>query len=241
MHNVSALIPVDFLKNNESSSMSQASVERKLDTFLREFREGRREGSIISTQTVESLCADDKQVWRTIRKELEDIGVTVAAFNNNKDFIINWVSNAVASGAFEEQRFDTNSIAGPREKFSVDQLTGTYNLIVSQPSSHNLDHYQQMWGEFPLKNHLSKHDKARPLSAAHNVSTSNNGLKCRWHVIKQGCSGKQLTVSFTQKCCRAEATHPASCCFDCRPVPPQEKPHQRCEGRQSSECFKNTQ
>jgi hypothetical protein len=133
---VSASSPVDPTDHNELFSTSQANVERKLDDFLREFREGRREGSVISTQTVDSLCADDKQIWRAIRKELEDIGVTVAAFNNNKDFIITWFSNAVASGAFEEQQFDADSIAEPRGNPSVDQLSGAYNLIVNRLGSH---------------------------------------------------------------------------------------------------------
>jgi hypothetical protein len=122
--------------NNKLFSTSQANVERKLDDFLREFREGRREGSVISTQTVDSLCAGNKQIWRAIRKELEEIGVTVAAFNNNKDFIITWFSNAVASGAFEEQQFGADSIAEPNEHSSVDQLSGTYNLIVNRLGSH---------------------------------------------------------------------------------------------------------
>lgn len=85
--------------------MSQASVEKKLENFMREFREGMRQDSVISTQTLESLSVDEKQVWRTIRKELEEIGVTVAVFNANKDFIINWFREAVAGGSFEEQSF----------------------------------------------------------------------------------------------------------------------------------------
>ena len=84
-------------------STSQASVETKLDKFIDEFRQGKKEGSVISLQTVDSLSADDRAVWRTIRKELEEIGISVAAFDANRDFIFDWFVRAVETGAFEEQ------------------------------------------------------------------------------------------------------------------------------------------
>jgi hypothetical protein len=92
-----------------SLSLSQVVVEKKLNEFLEEFRHGKRQGSVISHQTIESLSVDAKQVWRTIRKELEEIGITVAAFDANKDFIFAWFTDAVARGAFEEQPSDNAS------------------------------------------------------------------------------------------------------------------------------------
>ena len=53
-------------------------------------------------QTVNSLSAEEKQTWRMIRKELEDVGVTVAVFEANKDFIVDWFVKAVTTGAFTE-------------------------------------------------------------------------------------------------------------------------------------------
>ncbi|KAL2043902.1 hypothetical protein N7G274_003422 [Stereocaulon virgatum] len=84
-------------------STSQPSVELKLDKLLRDVRDGRREPSIASRQTVDSLTPNDKETWRAIRKELEDIGITIAAFDANKDFIFSWFTNAVPSGAFQEE------------------------------------------------------------------------------------------------------------------------------------------
>ncbi|KAG8526459.1 uncharacterized protein KY384_000052 [Bacidia gigantensis] len=89
----------------------QARVEQKLDKLLDEFRNGKREGSIVSNHTVDSLTADDQAVWREIRKNLEDIGVSVAAFNANRDFILNWFVSKVESGEFEE-RDDENTSDG---------------------------------------------------------------------------------------------------------------------------------
>ncbi|MCJ1462090.1 hypothetical protein MMC07_000690 [Pseudocyphellaria aurata] len=87
-------------------STSQINVERKLDKFKQEYQEGKHEGSIVSTQTVETLSADEQQTWRAIRKELEDIGISVEAFDANKDFILNWFKTAISTGAFEEQALE---------------------------------------------------------------------------------------------------------------------------------------
>lgn len=84
-------------------STSQITVENKLDSFIEEFRQGRRETSVVSLQTVDSLSADDRAVWRTIRKELEDMGISVAAFDANRNFIYDWFVRAVETGAFEER------------------------------------------------------------------------------------------------------------------------------------------
>jgi hypothetical protein len=56
----------------------------------------------ISVAAVESLSLDEKQ-WRTIRKELEDIGISVAAFDANKVFIIVWFQHALDSDAFDKE------------------------------------------------------------------------------------------------------------------------------------------
>ena len=51
---------------------------------------------------MDSLSAEDRHTWRAIRKDLEDIGITVAAFEANRDFILRWFSHAVENGIFEE-------------------------------------------------------------------------------------------------------------------------------------------
>ena len=83
--------------------MSQANVGKKLDRFAQEFKEGKREGSVISVQTTDTFSKNDKQLWYTIRKELEDIGITVAAFDANRDYIFEWLRNAIAKGEFKER------------------------------------------------------------------------------------------------------------------------------------------
>jgi len=94
---------------------------------LQEIRDGHRQHSVISTQTTDSLC--NKEVWHIIRKELEDIGITVTAFDANKDFIFEWFANTAASGAFEEQLSDESLTAVPCGGLSAYEPKG--NLITS--------------------------------------------------------------------------------------------------------------
>jgi hypothetical protein len=75
---------------------------------------------------------NDKQLWRTIRKELDDIGITVAAFDANKDFIFEWFTNAIATGAFEERTFEYPPTAEPYEDSSDERSKGNFDDIPSQ-------------------------------------------------------------------------------------------------------------
>ena len=42
-------------------------------------------------------------MWRAIRRELDDIGISVAAFDANKEFIMEWFRTAIINGFFDEQ------------------------------------------------------------------------------------------------------------------------------------------
>lgn len=108
-------------------STSQTSVEQKLDKLISDFQQGKRAPSVVSLQTVDSLDPDDKEAWRTIRKELEDIGISIAAFEANKDFIFEWLSNAVDTGAFQEQAVSSPS----GSVHSLDVLSSTSSLSSS--------------------------------------------------------------------------------------------------------------
>ncbi|MCJ1263552.1 hypothetical protein MMC22_003422 [Lobaria immixta] len=116
---------------------SQVTVQKKLDMFLREFRDGKREGSIISTQTVDSLSMDERQAWRAIRKELEEIGISIAAFDANKDFIVNWLKTAIVTGAFEEETAEEDESSSLLlEDYSSQSFEnlGPDDTVIYQPS-----------------------------------------------------------------------------------------------------------
>jgi hypothetical protein len=91
---------------------------------------------------LDSLTTEDKQIWRAIRKELEEIGVTVAAFDANKEFILAWFREAVAGGAFEER---------PHQELPFDEKDGLLRdeeaRIVAEEREkaphHDPNHYHQ--------------------------------------------------------------------------------------------------
>jgi hypothetical protein len=83
-------------------STPQVVVERKLKKLIQEFWDGKHEGSVMTAVTVETLVYDERQMWRATRKELEDIGISVAAFDSNTGFIPEWFQKAIESRAFEE-------------------------------------------------------------------------------------------------------------------------------------------
>ncbi|KAL8642607.1 MAG: hypothetical protein Q9226_008489 [Calogaya cf. arnoldii] len=88
---------------NTFMSTSQAVTQQKLEKYLREVRLGKREGSIISVQTVNSLSKEDRVAWRAIRKDLESIGITAEAYEANQVFIRDWLTRALDAGALDEQ------------------------------------------------------------------------------------------------------------------------------------------
>ena len=58
-------------------------------------------------------------MWREIRKKPESIGISVAAFNANKGFILEWFQDALESGAFDEDPPDGDS--GSISKYSGEE------------------------------------------------------------------------------------------------------------------------
>lgn len=92
---------------------------------------------------------DDQNTWRLIRKELEEIGITVAAFEANKDYIIDWFAEAVAGGAFTEQSPNDRATT-PQSEYSPSPVESS-----QQPeSSYDAD---------------EKFHSASPVIAAHSV------------------------------------------------------------------------
>ncbi|MCJ1428960.1 hypothetical protein MMC29_006873 [Sticta canariensis] len=104
-------------------STSQTNVENKLDASARNSRlKAQRLGC--STRTVDSLSANERQGWPAFQKELEDIETSVAAFEANKDFIVDWIKTAISTRAFEEQTAEakTSTIF----YFSHDELSQSF-------------------------------------------------------------------------------------------------------------------
>lgn len=108
-------------------------MERKLDKFIQEFRDGKHEGSTTSTQTVESIPADERLLWKQIRKDLESIGISVKAFEANKAFIFNWFTQAVEAGSFQEQISENNIGGNLSQRLPIHDLSTDSAVAIKQP------------------------------------------------------------------------------------------------------------
>ena len=73
-------------------------------------------------QTIDTLAPTDKESWRSIRKELEEIGISIAAFNENRALIMDWFRRAVENGAFQE-RFAEESSSSAADDDTVRDLS----------------------------------------------------------------------------------------------------------------------
>ncbi|KAI4124617.1 MAG: hypothetical protein LQ347_005677 [Umbilicaria vellea] len=82
------------------SSFSQARIEDKLNMLITKVGAGNRD-SRISTHTLDSLSADDRETWRQLRKSLQDIGISSQAVKQHQRFIISWLEEALRVGALE--------------------------------------------------------------------------------------------------------------------------------------------
>ncbi len=52
--------------------------------------------------SLDNLTSNDRQARRSNRKDLEEIGISVDAFELNHDLIIDWFKRSLEAGGFEE-------------------------------------------------------------------------------------------------------------------------------------------
>lgn len=107
------------MKNDHSSS--QANTKRMLEAFINEVRTGAENRSVISC---DSLSKDEREIWRTIRKELQSLGITSEIFSQHQDMIMSALKLALGDGAPEdsssctignERESDSRSLGGNAE------------------------------------------------------------------------------------------------------------------------------
>ncbi|KAJ7507142.1 hypothetical protein B0H11DRAFT_192661 [Mycena galericulata] len=81
-------------------NFSTARIEKKLTKFLTEVQAGMREGSVVSNKA--ALQVQSPDVWPVLCRELEDVGISALVVDERRDFIVNWLQNAVTDGSLEE-------------------------------------------------------------------------------------------------------------------------------------------
>lgn len=87
----------------DSQRCSQAHVEHMLKAFIAEVREGKRERSVISN---DSLSMSGREAWRELRKELQSVGISHEIFVRNRRFIVKTLERALLDENFGEFNLD---------------------------------------------------------------------------------------------------------------------------------------
>ena len=126
------------LANHAVRSSSTARIEKKLTKFLAEVQAGLREGSVVTTEdAANALSTND--VWTELRRELEDVGISPPAAEENHAFILERIQKAIADGELDEiAPCDLPTAAEAGRKLSVapsDSGYGGSNASVSERGS----------------------------------------------------------------------------------------------------------
>ncbi|KAL8712822.1 MAG: hypothetical protein Q9220_003030 [cf. Caloplaca sp. 1 TL-2023] len=120
---------------NAFVSTSQIRVQQRLEKYLDDCQQGRRERTITSEQ---SLPENDDSIWLEIRRELEDLGVTASAFSANRVFIIQWFKDSVQTGCFDEHNHDCQQ---PRDVYGA---ANSEDPVSDKSSSNKLTDFDKL-------------------------------------------------------------------------------------------------
>ena len=155
-------------------STSSIVVSKRLENVLRSYQDGNYEGSVLSAQTADTLASSDKEIWRSVRKELEDIGISVAAFNENRALIMGWFTRAVRNGDFEEQASRGRSGNSYRDLSDSDPPEDITTDIATDDSSDDDSSYHDSFPE--VEKSISASELLEASSLGHKkVSLSPSG------------------------------------------------------------------
>ena len=111
-----------------------------MNLLTAEIRSGKRNGSVVSTETFDSAARNDRETWEALRMELEDIGISSSVITENRQFIVTWFQEAVAMGKLEEAApsgdSDTSTSVCEAGTSDRDDFFGKHNLpMVQEPHS----------------------------------------------------------------------------------------------------------
>lgn len=84
-------------------SSGVARIEKGLNQLRDDIQAGRHQGSVISSNSLDEAKEGDENVWRELTQALEDVGVSEAMINENREFIVTWLSRALKEGELEER------------------------------------------------------------------------------------------------------------------------------------------
>ena len=148
------------------SRSSTTRIETLLRGLVEDIKSGRHEGSVISIETMKSVQEGNEDAWDEIRAELEDSGITEEQINENKQFIANYIIEAIQSHKVELGSLDAVSFVTAAE--------GTGSLL----SGHTLSADRADTYDFPGAEFRATKD------LVHGVDSLYKGAPDDFNVIK---------------------------------------------------------
>ena len=87
---------------------SPVVILKHVKKIVQQYQDGKREGSVFSSLSADSLTSDERTQWRTIRKELESSGLTLAVLDKNRELILECLTNALGIARIQNQNHSTS-------------------------------------------------------------------------------------------------------------------------------------
>ena len=124
------LIPVA-----DESRTSPVVILKHVKKVIQDSRDGKRDSSIFSSLSADSLTSEERKKWRIIRKELQDSGLTLAALDENRELITRFIAVALGPTEItEHQEHDDNpSVLGNGEETIARPASSTGQSLASNP------------------------------------------------------------------------------------------------------------
>ena len=95
---------------------------------MAEIRAGQRGGSVVSTQSLDSITRNDRETWGALRRELKDIGISPGIITEKREFILAWFREAVATGKLREAD-SSNGSESTISSYESDDSAETSGLV----------------------------------------------------------------------------------------------------------------
>jgi hypothetical protein len=96
---------------------------------MAEVQAGLREGSVVTVENAAETI-DSPEVWTEFRRELEDVGISAAIVEENREYIAKWIKGALQEGLLEESVADSESERRP-SVFSIASTNASFPSSVT--------------------------------------------------------------------------------------------------------------
>ena len=157
---------------NLSCSAGLARVEKLLQQLALDHQLGLREGSVISTHNLDVVEEGDKDIWRQIARQLDDVGITSDLGWEHRAYITDWIRIALETGELKEALPSADCDHGNELGIEADV---DYNLPSSSPllSMRGINHIRE---DSQLLNQLPYRGQSQDILSLMPIESSQEGV-----------------------------------------------------------------